>query len=106
MHLTLGVFPLLSPRQMSHVNRVCVHVVVCASVYVGGRALWFAEWTQQMMIGPQAGQRWPRTHSLREATTSFISAHDCLAVTRPLIISLSLSVCLFPSFFCLKRLTH
>lgn len=43
---------------------------------VRGSVLWFVEWTQQMMIGPQAGRRWPRTHSLRDATTSFISAHD------------------------------
>lgn len=86
IHLTLGIFPPLSPRQMSHIKCVCV--------YVGGSVLWFAEWTQQMMIGPQADQHWPRTHSLREATTSFISAHDCLALTWPLINSLSLSVCL------------
>ena len=94
IHLTLGVSPPLSPRQMSHIKSVCV----C----VRGSVLWFAEWTQQMMTGPQAGQRWPRTHSLREVTTSFISAHGCLASRQPLINSLSLSVCLpvsLPLFF-------
>lgn len=51
--------------------------------------VWFAEWTQNMMAGPQAGQQWFYTDSLREATTSFISSLQ--ALTRRLAFLYDLS---------------
>jgi len=40
-------------------------------------------------------RRWWQTHSLREATTLFISAHGCFALTQTLVNALYLSVTFF-----------